>query len=152
MTPPLSIPVQHGFRRRLQEELAERCSRNPRYSVRAFALSLRVDHSTLAQLIRGVRPITAATLVRLGVRLGLDQADIQGYLTGSIPPNPAGHPALAEAILGLIGRPGFRPDSRWIARTLGVTEDDVNRILPELLRTKRLAMTDRRRWLVHPPS
>lgn len=150
MTPPLSISAQLQFRRRLQQELAERCLRNPRYSVRAFAIWLRVDHSTLAQWIRGVRPLTTATLVRLGVRLGLDQTDIDGYLTASIPPSPGGSPPLPEAVLGLIGRPGFRPDCRWIARTLGVTNDDVNRVLPELLRTKRLAMTDRRRWLVQP--
>lgn len=152
MTPPLSVSVQHEFRRRLQQELAERCARNPRYSLRAFAVWLRVDHSTLAQLIRGARPITTPTVVRLGVRLGLDQSEIDDYLSGSIPPRPSGHPALAEAILGLISRPGPRPDSRWIARTLGVTEDDVNRVLPELLRTKRLAMTNRHRWLVQPPK
>lgn len=59
-------------------------------------------------------------------------------------------PAPAEAILTLIGRPDFSPDSRRLARALGVTVDVVNRSLFECLRTNRLAMTRRRRWTVLP--
>ncbi len=138
MTPPLPVAAHDGFRRRLQQELAERCSRNPRYSLRAFALWLRVDHSTLTQLIRGIRPITPATVGCLGVRLGLDRVEVDGYLTGSMAIGPVDGATLSDAILRLVGRPGFRPDSRWIARTLGVTSDDVNSILWEIKANNQL--------------
>jgi len=65
-----------SFRLRLQAELARRCAGNPRYSLRAFARRLGVDHSTLSQLLRGRRALTRTVdevnlaLQRL-VRLGL---------------------------------------------------------------------------------
>ena len=49
-------PPQAGsFRERLQAELAQRCGRNARYSLRAFANFLETDHASLSQLLRGTR-------------------------------------------------------------------------------------------------
>lgn len=146
MPPSLSPAAGRAFRCLLRHQLAERCRRNPHYSIRAFALWLRVDHSTLAKLIRGIRPISISTVVRLGTRLGLDRTQVEEYLAGNVMPPVTDQPPLPEAILGLVTRPGFRPDSRWIARVLGITADDVNRVLPELLRSRQLAMVGRRRW------
>ncbi len=144
MSSPLPEATQRRFRRRLQRELAERCSRNPRYSIRAFARWLRVDHSTIARLLRGARPVTAATLVRLEARLA------DGCLPNVADGASAPGPAAAESILSLVGRTGFRPDSRQLARTLGLTVDAVNCALFELIRTNRLVMVERRRWTVPP--
>jgi hypothetical protein len=138
----LSDACQRRLHHRLERELAERCSRNPRYSIRAFARWLQVDHSTIARLLRGVRPVTAATMARLEARLAA---------SGLAELAPAEvRPVTADAILDLVGRPGFRPDSRRLARTLGVTVDAVNCCLFDLLRTNRLAMTGRRGWTVLP--
>ncbi len=148
----LSPSAQRAFRRCLSHELAERCQRNPRYSIRAFAIWLRVDHSTLAKLLRGIRPVSGSTVVRLGTRLGFDRAQIQEYLVGRVTPPADDGPPLPAAILGLVTRPGFRPDCRWIARALGTTPDDVNRVLPDLLRSRQLAMVGRRRWSRSAPQ
>ncbi|MGZ8853044.1 MAG: helix-turn-helix domain-containing protein, partial [Thermoanaerobaculia bacterium] len=42
---------------------------NPRYSLRAFARSLQIDHSTLSQIVRGRRRVTTRAIRSLGVRL-----------------------------------------------------------------------------------
>lgn len=66
-----AAPPSRRFRRLLQEELALRCARNPRYSLRAFARYLGLDHSTLSQLLRGRRRFTRRTIERVGKRLAL---------------------------------------------------------------------------------
>src|SRR5947209_9956192 len=65
-----------SFRALLRVELARRCAKNPRYSLRAFARSLEIDHATLSQLLRGRRQVTRAAILRLGRRLGLEEADL----------------------------------------------------------------------------
>jgi transcriptional regulator with XRE-family HTH domain len=73
-------PAPRRFRQFLQEELASRCVRNPRYSLRAFARYLRLDHSTLSQLLRGRRRFTARTVERIGTRLSLAPAVITQFV------------------------------------------------------------------------
>src|SRR5689334_7684944 len=73
-------PASHRFRRVLQEELALRCARNPRYSLRAFARYLKLDHSTLSQLLRGRRRFTARTVERIGARLSLTPTVISQFV------------------------------------------------------------------------
>ena len=59
----VSTPTaRESFRERLQRELAQRCARNPRYSLRGFANFLGVDHATLSQLLRGKRAVTPASI------------------------------------------------------------------------------------------
>jgi transcriptional regulator with XRE-family HTH domain len=119
------------FRSLLARELARRSARNQRYSLRAFAGHLRVDHATLSQWLRGRRTITPRTVALLAPRLGA---------TTGAPPE--------AAILALVAAAGFQADSRWIARTLGVSVDDVNMALQQLLRLGRLQMATRYAWVV----
>ena len=146
------------FRERLQAELAARCERNPRYSLRAFANFLTVDHATLSQLLRGKRAMTPAAVRRFGSRIGLAQDEIAAYLAmGDAPSAPAVR-ALAEdaaqvlgqwqafAILELMRLASFRPDVRWIARVLGVTGDEVNIALQHLIRLGFLQMESATSW------
>ena len=49
------------------------------------------------------------------------------------------------AILELVRLKEFRPDSRWIARMLGITTDEVNIALNRLIRLGLLEMVDRKR-------
>src|SRR5215217_8006129 len=75
-----AAPTPHRFRQVLQEELAQRCARNPRYSLRAFARYLTLDHSTLSQLLRGRRRFTARTIERVGKRLSLSPVMITQFV------------------------------------------------------------------------
>ena len=122
-----------SFRRYLQAELARRCAQNQRYSLRAFARTLGVDHSTLSQILRGKRNLTPTVIERFGRKLGLDAETRARFAV-----EPHRRPAVREdvvrlladwehgAIVELAQLDCFQPDSRWIARVLGITADAVN--------------------------
>jgi uncharacterized protein (TIGR02147 family) len=155
------------FRRLLCAELARRCAGNPRYSLRAFAKGLGVDHATLSQLLRGRRTLTEAMIRRLARRLKLDDAAIQDHIAAAqraegAPREPGSLREVRQltadaaslmqqwqhfAILELTRLDSFRPDSRWIARVLGIGIDDVNIALQQLIRLNLLEMVSPTRWV-----
>lgn len=135
VTPP-PAPTFCDF---LQAELASRCSRNPQYSLRAFARHLGLDHATVSQLLRGRRRLTPRTIRRIGVRLGLDESTVEEHLAREgvrATADARADATLREArelardtvslisdghhyaILELVRLDSFRPDVRWIARVL----------------------------------
>jgi uncharacterized protein (TIGR02147 family) len=159
--PPAS--PESSFRLLLQSELARRCAAHAQYSLRAFAMQLEVDHSTLSQWIRGRRPITARAIETIGEKLGLAKDAIARYVEnagrdgegeseearGQLSSETAA--LIADwhhfAILELTRLRQFRPDSRWIARVLGIGVDDVNVALQRLIRLGLLEMADKARWV-----
>jgi hypothetical protein len=104
------LPAAMRLRSVLQAEFTRRKESNPRYSLRAFARSVGLDHSTVSQLIRGKRPIT-----RKSVR----------SIAGSLRWN-------GSAVLKASGATAVRFDSRVIARRLGLSVDEVNIALTDL--------------------
>jgi transcriptional regulator with XRE-family HTH domain len=153
---------QTSFRLFLQSELAKRCARNANYSLRAFAMHLDVDHSTLSQWLRGRRPITARSIESIGAKLGLTEESIQQYVLRAVRDDDVTTPAawyltpetmalVAEwyhfAILELTQLESFRPDSRWIAHVLGISVDEVNVALQRLIRLDLLDMETTTRWV-----
>jgi transcriptional regulator with XRE-family HTH domain len=104
------------FREALLAELRQRHLRNARYSLRAFARDLGSDHATLSQLLRGRHHFSPRTIARRGRRLGLSGAFLGEALL---------HES-AQAILRLLRRPSFRPNSRWIPTRTGIPLDRVN--------------------------
>jgi uncharacterized protein (TIGR02147 family) len=159
--------VPQRFRQVLQAELARRCANNPQYSLRAFAKYLGLDHSTLSQMLRGKRRLTTRAIRKFGARLGLDAEATETFI--AIEENRVADPneesvvrevrRLAKdtasliadwhhyAILELIHVRDFRPDSRWLARVLGITTDEVNVALHRLLRLGLLEMTAPGEWV-----
>lgn len=166
--PPGAEPPP-SFRERLRAELVRRCSSNPQYSLRAFALDLDVDHATLSQLLRGRRNITAATIERLGPRLGLSADEIASCVRRekAAPVAETDDATVLElrtlsqyaaavvtewehyAILELTHVRGFRPDIGWIARVLGITTDAVTLAVNRLLYLGMLSMADEHTWVDH---
>ncbi|MCB0367115.1 MAG: helix-turn-helix transcriptional regulator [Bdellovibrionaceae bacterium] len=59
------------FRQLLQEELDRRISKNPRYSLRAFAAALQVDSSLLSKILNNKRAISLSMAEHLIGRLNL---------------------------------------------------------------------------------
>ena len=112
--------------------------------------------------MRGKRALTPKTIERFGERLKLNRRAIQQYIDyeQSRPKtdNLRGVRQLARdaasaisdlhhyAILELIRLKDFRPDSRWIARVLGITTDEVNIALTRLIRLGLLEMTEPGKW------
>jgi transcriptional regulator with XRE-family HTH domain len=129
------------FRLFLQFELQERRLRNPHYSLRAFAQRLGVNHSTLSQWMRGRRPLTAKTIETLGRRLSVPAKHIRVFVEHRASTGPD------LAVLELLRREDFTPDSRWIARQLGITVDDVNIAVQRLVRLDLLEMATVNQWI-----
>ena len=150
-----------SFRLFLQSELARRCARNAQYSLRAFALHVGVDHSTLSQWLRGRRPITRRSIETLGPTLGLPMAAIDRYIEHSGREDAATSAAnlltgdtvsvIADwyhfAILELTRLEEFRCDSRWIARVLDISVDEVNLAIQRMIRLDLLDMESVDRWV-----
>jgi hypothetical protein len=122
--------------RAVVEREFNRRQRNRRYSLRAFARQLGIHHSTLVRLRQGKR-LTANTVSRLGVRLGLSARDIAA----------ASAHEHAEILLALVRHPDFRPDCRWLAVMTGLNLDEVNITLHRLIASRRLTLAGRDRWI-----
>jgi uncharacterized protein (TIGR02147 family) len=160
-------PAPVSFRQVLQAELARRCSNNPHYSLRAFAKFLGFDHSTLSQLLRGKRRLTARAVRKFATRLGLNADETATLIAREEQlPADAGDEEVERqvrelaidtasliadwhhyAILELVHVKDFRPDSRWIGRVLGIPVDEVNVALQRLLRLGLLEMAAPDRWV-----
>jgi transcriptional regulator with XRE-family HTH domain len=152
-----------SFRLYLQSELARRCTRKGQYSLRAFALHLGVDHSTLSQWLRGRRPMTARSIESVGEALGLPHAAIRAYVESARREPDEGPFRLSSvltgetleaigewyhvALLELTRLREFRTDSRWIARVLDISVDEVNVALQRLIRLDLLEMEAADRWI-----
>jgi DNA-binding MarR family transcriptional regulator len=120
----------------LQKTYAERCRRNPQYSLRAFAKSLDIDSSTLSALIRRKRPLTAKTAQRLIGNLGItDPSHAQSLLLGVLGEKDEQAPEYQQleietaevisswehfAIRSLLQLDGYRPNTKQIARRLNI--------------------------------
>jgi uncharacterized protein (TIGR02147 family) len=149
----------------LRERLRAAMRRNPRFSLRSFAKQLGIDHSTLSQVLRSRRRLSARALEAVGKRVGLSQEAIRAYARSRKSPTSKNLPENVRrfhldldtfqllsvwyhyAILELIQVQGFKTDSRWIANTLGIEVGDVNIALQRLLRLGLLEMSGRDRWI-----
>lgn len=163
ITNRLLLAQASSFRLYLQSELARLCASNPQYSLRSFALRLGINHSTLSQILRGKRALTPSKIESLGARLGLKRAEIEAFIMRE---RQAGNTAVSReirqltldtvtllsdsnhrAILELTTLDEFVSDSRWIARALDLSVDEVNMALSRLTRLGLLEMTEKNRWV-----
>jgi hypothetical protein len=128
-----------SFRQVLKSEVERRCRNNPRYSLRAFARHLGTDHSTLSQILRRRRNLTARMVRSFGTRLRLGPEAIAEACVAQD----------SEAVLRLIRSRPFRPDSRWMATRTGMPLDRVNAALHWLLYKGALAMKSANPWMVN---
>lgn len=140
------------FRERLMQEFAARRAVNARYSIRAFAGFLNVDHATLSQILRGTRQVP---LERLGpwarkLKLSLEETAVYAAVARIADERARassetlrqwaaevmallGH-AVHRDLLRLTRTEGFSSDSRSAARALGASIDEVNIALSRMLR------------------
>src|SRR5262249_35697123 len=127
---------------------------------------LGIDHSTLSQMLRGKRSFSVQNIRKFGVRLGLPEADIERWILSEQheqdkKPVDEQIKQLTDdvamlmndvnlyAILELTRLKSFQPDSRWIARVLGITTDEVNIALQCLIRLGMLEMQSTTKWIDH---
>src|ERR1700722_7644146 len=71
---------QTELRNRLAQEWSQRKTKNPRYSLRAFALFLGTDHSTLSQVLKGQRAVPASQLLTWSKKVRMEEEESSGYV------------------------------------------------------------------------
>ena len=124
------------LRTHLKTELERRQRRNPRYSLRGYARSLGVHHTTLSRIFGSHRRLTPRSIRHLGQKLGLSARQIAEVC---IKENCA-------LILRVASDKRFRADARWIAMVTGIAIDDVEVALHRLLHERRITMKSRAAW------
>jgi hypothetical protein len=129
------------FSQRLRAEFEARRARNRRYSMRTFARSIGMCHTSLSRLLAGDKPAASRTVRRIGARLGWSPQQIEAcrYLEN--------HARVARAI----AQRDSRPDSRWLAVVTGLRTDEVNIALHALLASRAVRFESRARWTVDHP-
>lgn len=161
------ITHTRSFRSLLNAELGRRCAKNPKYSLRAFALDLEIDHASLSHILRGRRRLTATMIERLGRRLALSPVQIASFqtyenMTAGSPNKPSTvidfktltqyASAVANdwrhlAILELTRLDCFKTDVGWIARVLDSTPDQINVAINRLCYLGMLRMESSDKWV-----
>jgi transcriptional regulator with XRE-family HTH domain len=152
------------FGERLSREFESRRKRNPRYSMRAFAGFLDVDHSTLAQILRGTRRVPVNRVRAWARKLNVSTEETAAYIAAEHAPDAQTAQRqhqlrhwIAEAkaltsepvhwqILRLCPAAEFNADCRWIAAKIGVSVDAVNLALSRLLRLRLLQVNGTGKW------
>lgn len=126
-------------------------------------MHLGINHSTLSQLLRGKRALTPRMIETLGARLGLRPDEIEAFIsrerqTSATVVSREIHfltrdtmallsDSVHRAILELTALEEFVPDTRWIARALDLTTDEVNMALSRLTRLGLLEMAGPKLWI-----
>ena len=135
------------FRLWLQKKLSDRSSKNPRYSLRAFANFLGLDASTVSQMLSGKRsPSREASLAiceklsaipqelsRLGLNKSIADSDDDFYQL-SMDTFSVLSDWYHFAILELSFTKDQKSDPKWIASRIGISITDANAALERLLR------------------
>lgn len=158
-------PQSADFRLYLQNELLERCRKNPAYSLRAFAKSLECDFSTLSKILKGTRPVGRITIQKFSARLGLNPAETSRFILNSKPLlKQEIEPDYGQltvdsfkiisdwqhyAILELMRLDHFKPDKNWIAKKLGLSVNEVSIAVERLQRVEILEITPAGKWIDH---
>ena len=134
---------------RLQQELVQRCQKNPKYSLRAFAKGMGVDPSLLSKVIHRKRRLSSRSLQKIARHLSFSPDEYMRYQTeDELEVTPAPNQALRMAadqfaliadwyhyaVFELVEVVGFDPSPRWIAQSLGISVAEARGAVERLLR------------------
>lgn len=135
------------FRLWLQRQFTERCKRNSRYSLRAFAKYLGMDASSLSQILSDKRPISKKAMKRICENLSASPKDLKAFgLEGNKNLGNDDYMQLSldtfavisdwyhYAILELTYVSGFKAEPKWISRKLSISVEEAKSAIERLLR------------------
>jgi transcriptional regulator with XRE-family HTH domain len=157
--------VNGSFREILLEEFNKRCHRNPKYSLRAFARSIRVDPSLLSKFFKGERGLSKKTIFRLGQAVNVPFSQISQVKELQVKANNnVEYKQIDEeffepisdwyyfAILELLQVKGRKVTPRWIAMQLGITAAQVHFAMERLESLGCTKQDAENSWTVTQPN
>lgn len=149
------LDEQQYVRKVLTDYFVLASERNPRFSLRALAKKLGISSSSLSEIIRGKRKVSAKKAREFAASLGLSpqekqniqslfqkQSSIQNLAKISNPfrevvLSPPEFDLLADwrffAVVALMRTKGFVSDRKWIARRLAISTKEIETILRRLI-------------------
>ncbi len=143
----------------LIEELSRRKLENPSYSLRSFALHLKLSPSALSEYLNGKRKISNNVAEHILGRLNLsfekkiewEKAHANRQSAGTYHQLSADqYRLIAEwehyAILSLIRLKDFQPDHSWIAGRLGISSQEAEKACERLFRIGLLKKNSVGKW------
>jgi uncharacterized protein (TIGR02147 family) len=146
------LEIEGDFRLWLQSELTRRCKKNARYSLRAFAELLKMDASSVSQILSGKRKPSSKLVDKICSRLGANPLQKDFYIKQASKKKSLikaealnfeiisldAFAVISEwyhyAILVLVDTEGFKSDPAAIARSLGITVPEAQIALERLVR------------------
>lgn len=148
------------FKEILSKELESRSKKNAGYSLRAFARDLQIDPSNLSKILTGKTDPFKKTKERILLDLGISRKEILNIIT-----TENQHEELKnfdyldieafecisewhhDAILELTRLSFFKPDRKWIAKTLEISELKVKLAVERLLKLGYLNINPEGKWI-----
>lgn len=136
----------------LRNELANRCAKNPAYSLRAFSKFLGISHATLSQVMSGKRPLTIKCKKQMAIALNLSP---EKFIDFQMPThirfedqfqklNLEKYDILSDvihdSILELTHLKSFKGDPKWIAMVLDRSIHEVHAAVDKLIQHKLLSI------------
>lgn len=126
--------------------------RNPSYSLRAFARSLKIDHSTLSRIMTGKRPVSEAIARKIAARLEIvsdgDQiATDPSFRELNLEEHILLSSWVAASIQELTRVKGFKPDADWIAKKLQLPKGRIQEIIDTLFRLGFMKQLENGKWV-----
>lgn len=157
------VAVDH-CREILKQEYANRCQRNSRYSLRAFARDIGIRSSRLSEILNGKVGLSYEKAKQIAIRLNFNKTEMARFLDLAESQHARSkvkrelakarlrkyeHPQYRKlemdafqlisnwyhlAILELMDLDQFESSEKWIARALGITELEARSAIERLLR------------------
>jgi len=143
--------LSDDFRAFLQVEFTKRCKKNPRYSLRAYAVSLQEDPSSLSQFLRGKRKMSAKKMRNIALKLGINSTHFKKYVLSNSSSEykkiASDHFMLLSnwyhlAICELCQTVDFVHEHKWIASKLGINIVEVKAAIDRLIRLNWLKINN----------
>lgn len=143
----------------LKSEFAERCEKNPAYSLRAFAKLVGTSHSTLSQVMSGKRPLTEKMKKRIAMSMGVSHQEFirenmrdktsfeEKFRLSPLTQAEGLSDWYYDAILELTNLKYFKPDGRWIAKVLGLGVPQVEIAVEKLIQAGLLEINKKGQWV-----
>ena len=148
---------QIAFQALLREQLSLSQTKNPAYSVRAFAKRLDMGLGTISEVLSGKRELSAKSVTKVLDRLGVGPADRakilknprQQKLSYEQTQLQADHYFILSewyyfAILNLIRTQNFKPTATHIAERLGISTSLAQQAIDRLLRANLIRMENKK--------